>query len=157
MKVLVVDDDLAVAEVVAGMLEDLDCDVEICDGPQPSLEWLITSMRFDLALIDAALPGISGIKLAELAANENISVLLTSGQPEACETLDRFHFPHLRKPFDLDILIAEAADILRDRGENIRRVRSSAALRLLEKEERRELNHPPRPNGPRIGGSDGAG
>jgi antitoxin ParD1/3/4 len=30
-----------------------------------------------------------------------------------------------------------------------------AALRLLEKEERQELNHPPRPDGLRTGGSDG--
>ena len=88
---------------------------------------MITSTRFDLALIDAVLPGVSGIELAELAANENIPALLTSGHPEVCQTLDRFHFPHLKKPFDLDALVAEARSIMRETEENIRRVQSSAA------------------------------
>ena len=38
VKVLVVDDDAAVADVIAGMLEDLGCDVEVRDGSQAALD-----------------------------------------------------------------------------------------------------------------------
>lgn len=57
MKVLVVDDDLAVGEVIVGMLEDLGCDVEIRDGPQPALDWLAGGALPDLVISDVRMPG----------------------------------------------------------------------------------------------------
>ena len=126
-RILVVDDDALVCEVVTDCLrEDLGAEVE-CALTGARGAQMITTMRFDLALIGAVLPGVSGVALAEPAANENIPALLTSGHPEVCETLDRFNFRHLKKPFDLDTLVAEATGIIRDTRETIRRVKASAA------------------------------
>jgi DNA-binding response OmpR family regulator len=125
--VLVVEDDPLVCDVVTDCLQSdlrarVDCAHNSLDG------WiLIKSYQYDLALIDAMVPEIGGFQLAELAANENIGVLLTSGHPESCDQLVRFNFPHLQKPYSFDAFIDDATTILQDARENIRRVRDAAA------------------------------
>jgi hypothetical protein len=69
---------------------------------------------------------VSGIALAEFAADEDTAALMMSGHPKINETLDRFDFPHLEKPFELASLAAEATSIMRDTRKNIRRVKASA-------------------------------
>jgi DNA-binding response OmpR family regulator len=124
---LVVDDDPLVCDMVTDCLQSelrarVDCALNGEDA------WiLIKSYQYDLALIDAVVPGIGGFQLAELAANENIGVLLTSGHPDSCDRLVRFDFPHLQKPYALDTLIAQASTIIQDARENIRRVQDAAA------------------------------
>jgi DNA-binding NtrC family response regulator len=126
-RILVVDDDALVCEVLTDCLqEDLGAKVECAlTGERGAL--MIAGMRFDLTLIDALLPDVSGIALAEFAADEDTAALMTSGHPQVSETLDRFDFPYLEKPFDIASLIAEATSIIRDTRENIRRVKTSAA------------------------------
>jgi DNA-binding response OmpR family regulator len=126
-RILVVDDDPLICEIVTDCLrQDLSAYVDAAqNGRDAAL--LIKGYQFDLAVIDAVLPDIDGLDLAELAANENTGVLFTSGHPESCDKLNRFNFPHLRKPFDLDALVGEAASIVRDTRENIQRVRVATA------------------------------
>jgi len=125
--VLVVEDDPLVCDVVTDCLQSdlrarVDCAHNGLDG------WiLIKSYQYDLALIDAMVPEIDGFHLAELAANENIGVLLTSGHPGSCDQLVWFNFPHLQKPYNFDTLIGEANTIIQDARENIRRVRDATA------------------------------
>lgn len=125
-KILVVDDDALVCDVLTGCLrEDLGAEVKCAlTGEHGAL--MITGMRFDLTLIDALLPDVSGIALAEFAADEDTAALMMSGHPKINETLDRFDFPHLEKPFELASLVAEATNIMRDTRKNIRRVKASA-------------------------------
>ncbi len=123
---LVVEDDPLVCDVVTDCLQSelgarVDCALHGEDG------WiLIKSYQYDLAIIDVMVPGISGFQLAELAANENIGVLLTSGHPDSCDQLTRFNFPHLTKPFDLDVLTGSATAIIQSNRKNIRRVRDAS-------------------------------
>jgi DNA-binding response OmpR family regulator len=126
-RILVVDDDPLICEMVTTCLRQalpayVDAALKGRDGAL-----LIKGYQFDLTVIDAVLPDMDGLALAELAANENTGVLLTSGHPASCDTLNRFNFPYLRKPFDLDALVGEASVIIRDIKENIRRVREAAA------------------------------
>ncbi len=134
-RILVVDDDPLVCEIVTDCLRlDMSAYVDAAqNGRDGAL--LIKGYQFDLAVIDAVLPDMDGLALAELAANENTGVLLTSGHPETCDALDRFNLPHLRKPFDLDALVGAASVIIRDTRENIRRVRTAAAQMAVHTEE----------------------
>ena len=60
-----------------------------CRNRTEGLTALLTH-SFDLAIIEAILPGGSGISLAAVAANENIPVLLMSGHPDANLKLQAF-------------------------------------------------------------------
>jgi CheY-like chemotaxis protein len=99
MKVLVVDDDLAVAEVIAGMLEDLGCEVEIHDGPQPALDWLAGGALPDLVLSDIRMPGAqSGIDLAKQIRRTYPDVLIVLVTGYSDRVTDDLELPVLLKP-----------------------------------------------------------
>jgi DNA-binding NtrC family response regulator len=83
--------------------------------------------HFDLALIDGTLPEISGLELAAIAANRNIPALVIAGHPQTIERLDRVGCPYLVKPFALEQLLSEAARVMAEAADNIRRVKASAA------------------------------
>ena len=87
---------------------------------------MLRSSQFDLALIDACLPGLSGLQLAEIAANENTPVLLISGHPDINATLASCGFPHLPKPFSLDALLQRSKEAIVLAEENVRLVKASA-------------------------------
>lgn len=79
---LVVDDDPAAAEVIAGMLEDLGCEVDIRDGPQPALDWLASGALPDLVISDLRMPGAqSGIDLAKQIKRDypDMQIVLVTG------------------------------------------------------------------------------
>jgi len=125
--VLVVDDDPLVCDALSDCFREelrarVDCAQSGLDGAK-----LLKCCQYDLALIEAVLPDVDGLRLAELAANENIGILLISGHPDACNQLAKFKFPHLKKPFGFGIMIEEAATIIQETWDNIRRVREAAA------------------------------
>jgi len=125
-KILVIDDDPAVCEVIIACLHEwagtaVECALDGRLGAQK-----LQREHFDLALIDGALPAVSGLELAAIAANENTPALLLSGHPDCNETFDSFGYPHLAKPFSLDRLLAESKRVIADAHENIRRVKASA-------------------------------
>ncbi len=99
MKVLVVDDDLAVAEVIAGMLEDLGCDVEVRHGVEPALELLAAGEMPNLIVSDIRMPGgRTGIDLARAVAatHPDVPIVLVSGYAD--RPTDSLRWPVLSKP-----------------------------------------------------------
>ena len=135
--VLVVDDEPAICELLSDCLRnDLHARVDCAHDGRDGLK-LLKASHYDLALIDAILPGINGFRLAELAANDKTPVLLVSGNPSACEQLERFGFPHLSKPFALDVLVSEARAAMQAMG------RTSAGSTRLPSRCGLKLKHSP--------------
>jgi DNA-binding response OmpR family regulator len=126
-KILVIEDDPAVCEVITNCLQEwagitVDCAQNGMLGAQK-----LQQGHFDLALIDGALPRVSGLQLAEIAANGNTPVLLLSGHPDYNEKFHSFGYPYLAKPFSPDQLLSESQRVIAETSENIRRVKASAA------------------------------
>jgi DNA-binding NtrC family response regulator len=146
-KILVIDDEHVVCDVIADAFEDwpgaqVTCVQKVGQGAQR-----LRAEKYDLALIDALLPEIPGLELAVLAVNENTPVVLLSGHPEITETLAGCNFPHLAKPFALADLMEKSREAVEDSLRNIARVRESfeimkahdKALRSALEESRRLL------------------
>ena len=126
VKILIVDDEPLVLDVLTASLGDVfDVEVERAETGLAGAK-MIAAARYDLAIIDAGLPQISGLELAELAADRNIPVLLISGHPQAADDLQQFGFPYLAKPFPLDRFISEVTETMRDFSENIRSVKEAS-------------------------------
>ena len=68
--------------------------------------------RFDLVLVDVFLRDASGTLIAQLAANTNSRVLLTTGHADAASRFRRFDVPYLLKPFDLEELSRESMRVM---------------------------------------------
>ena len=126
-RVLVVDNDPLVSGLVAVLMEvDLAAEVKRARTGALAAQ-AIEGGAFDLAIIDVLMPEISGLVLAERAANRNIPALLCTGHPDALAQLRIHGYPHLAKPFNAFELIHEAAKAITATAENISRVKASAA------------------------------
>jgi two-component system, OmpR family, alkaline phosphatase synthesis response regulator PhoP len=126
-RVLVVDDETMICDVITEYFrENLGMIVDCANSGDEAAD-VLERERFDLALIDVTLPGISGFELATLAADEDTPVLLITGNPESNFKLHQFGFPHLAKPFSLERLRLEAARVMAEHGSNVTRVKASVA------------------------------
>jgi DNA-binding NtrC family response regulator len=133
-KVLVVDNDPQICELVADLMEvDLAAEVNRAMTGTAAAE-AIDGGAFSLAIIDVSMPEVSGFDLATRAANRNIPSLLCTGHPDALILLQEHGFPHVAKPFKVADLLHEAAKAITATAENIARVKASAEKMLATAE-----------------------
>ena len=108
-KVLLVEDEPLIREVMAELLEDAGFDVvATCSGDEAAI--LLAEDGFSVLLTDVTMPGaIDGIALAEHAreVHPGLPVVFVSGRPET-ELRARHLKPPMeffRKPYDVDRLV----------------------------------------------------
>jgi two-component system cell cycle response regulator CpdR len=94
--VLVVDDEPAVLDVTASMLEDLGCEVVTAADGNDALQKLSINHRIEILITDVNMPGMNGYELTERATRirGGLKVILLSGRDQAASRL-----PLIRKPF----------------------------------------------------------
>jgi DNA-binding response OmpR family regulator len=100
-RILVVDDRPDICELLRGCLSD-DGYTVVCDtdGANALARLRRDGERFDLAVIDATLPGaVDGLVIAEELDRLGTRVLIITGNLAVIETLEEGRFPLLRKPF----------------------------------------------------------
>jgi len=112
--ILVVDDDMMIAEVTAALLEDLDHTVIIANSAADAMEQLrARGDTIDLLLTDHAMPGMTGIELAAKARQDRpeLPIILASGYAEipSGEGLGLFR---LAKPYRREELEAGVASVM---------------------------------------------
>jgi PAS domain S-box-containing protein len=121
--ILIVDDDYQVRDFVALYLEEHGYRVIASESGQAAVD-AIDKATIDLAILDVAMPGMSGPELARLARQRRpgLPVLFMTGYPNA-QVLDRMSGgPMLRKPFKAAKLVAEIEAMLPRSGEAASRV-----------------------------------
>ncbi len=98
--ILVVDDDPLIASSTVNMLEDLGHIVLEANSGKRALEILEKGQAVDLMITDQAMPGMTGMELAEVALQRrpNLPILLATGYAElpAGQSLK---LPRLSKPY----------------------------------------------------------
>jgi CheY-like chemotaxis protein len=105
LAVLVVDDDPLVLASTAGMLEDLGHTTVEAESGQEALHLLRGGRRFDLVVTDYAMPGMTGLQLAEELHRHwpQLSVMLATGYAELQGTAIN-RLTRLPKPFGQEAL-----------------------------------------------------
>jgi PAS domain S-box-containing protein len=111
--ILVVDDDALVAMSTAMMLEDLGHQVIEANSGQDALDVLKQARAVDLLLTDHAMPGMTGMELAQRARTlrPELPILLTTGYAELPGGAG-IPLPRLTKPYQQAQLAAELAKLL---------------------------------------------
>jgi CheY-like chemotaxis protein len=120
-RVLLVDDDVLVLEVIAYMLTDLGCDTVTARSGTEALGTIANDNTIEVLISDINMPGLAGSELAERARayRPQMKVILLTGGPA-----DSRGFPLLRKPFaqsDLQRVMAETTVDPTDRAGGKRR------------------------------------
>ena len=113
-RILVVEDDLLVAEVAVAAFEDMGHLVDHSENAASALERL-HSTSFDLVFSDIVMPGgMSGIELAEIIAETypRLPILLATGYSSAALAQGALRFPVLAKPYGLEELSRRVGQML---------------------------------------------
>ena len=110
-RVLVVDDDLLVLEVVASMLEELGCETLRVRSGTEALGTIGSDQTIDVLIADINMPGLDGSTLATWARSfrPELPIILITGGVTASRG-----FPLLRKPFarsDLERVMTETTGL----------------------------------------------
>jgi CheY-like chemotaxis protein len=113
--VLVVEDDLFVAELAADMLGELGFESTVTHSAKEALERLAGGDRPKLVFSDVVMPGgITGIELARKLRERfpELPILLTTGYSEQVSVTQGF--PVLQKPYELTALAGAIGNLLKE-------------------------------------------
>ncbi|WP_058233784.1 MtrAB system response regulator MtrA [Devriesea agamarum] len=108
-RILAVDDDLAIAEMVGIVLRGKGFDVTTCSDGAQALE-VFDQVRPDVVLLDLMLPGMDGIEVCRRLRDESgvpiIMLTARSDTADIVEGLEAGADDYLTKPFEPDELVA---------------------------------------------------
>ena len=121
IKILMIEDDLELAEVLTEFLEDLKMEIITEDDPFNALSRLKLE-SFDLVILDLTLPGMDGLEVcAEIRAKQNVPIIISSARSDINDKITALELgadDYLPKPYDPRELEARIHSVLR-RYENI--------------------------------------
>lgn len=113
--ILVIDDEIAIREVLAGLLADEGYETTLAGDGQEGLERLEETPA-DVVLSDVMMPRLNGLEVARaIAASprfEAIPVVLMSAGGRAVITAGTPYAAYVTKPFDIDALLATLRQVL---------------------------------------------
>ena len=113
-RVLIVEDDIFVAELAADMLAELGFESTVTHSATEALERLAGGDKPKLVFSDVVMPGgITGVELARKLRERfpELPILLTTGYSEQISATQGF--PVLQKPYQLDALAGALGDLLK--------------------------------------------
>ena len=117
MRVLVVEDDVGLAEAIAEGLDDEGFDVELSHDGIDGL-WRARERSYGAIVLDILLPGMNGYKVCQTLREEGIwtpVLMLTAktGEYDEAEALDTGADDFLSKPFSFVVLVARLRALAR--------------------------------------------
>ncbi|MDD1521957.1 MULTISPECIES: hybrid sensor histidine kinase/response regulator [Bradyrhizobium] len=125
MSVLVVEDNIELANFAADGLTELGYSITLIDNATDALaELVVDADRFDVVFSDVVMPGMTGLDLAQAIRDRSIGVpvVLTTGYSQALSQEGVAGFDLVQKPYSIE----ELSRVLH-RAARIRRVRDGAA------------------------------
>ncbi len=118
-RILIVEDDLTIAETLAYNLTHEGYDIRTTDNGHDAID-LVRSFRPDLVLLDVMLPGMSGFEVCQrlradpLTAKTPIMILtVRSSETDVVYGLDLGAQDYVTKPFSPKVLLARIRSLLR--------------------------------------------
>jgi len=120
MRILVVEDDVQIADMLTEALTNRQYQVDVAHDGEIAWDW-IEAFEYNLVLLDITLPKMSGIRLCQQLRDRNsvIPVLMLTARDTIADKiigLDAGADDYMVKPFDLEELMARVRALLRRGG-----------------------------------------
>ncbi len=115
-KILMIEDDLELAEILTEFLEQYDFVVTTEDDPFKALS-ILKLEPFDAVILDLTLPGMDGLEVCEaIRARQNIPIIISSARSDVTDKIHALELgadDYLPKPYDPRELEARIHSVLR--------------------------------------------
>ncbi|HWC33139.1 MAG TPA: response regulator transcription factor [Actinomycetota bacterium] len=136
-RILIVDDDEGIRDVVGFALENAGFEVEAVEDGETALE-AATANPYDAVVLDVMMPGVSGIDVCrELRARSGVPILMLTAKDAEVERvlgLELGADDYVTKPFSTAELVSRIRAVVRrrelDRSENRSAIREVGGLRI---------------------------
>ncbi len=120
MRVLLIEDDPSLAELVAANLRDLPATVAVFENGWQGLD-AASREKFDLAVLDWMLPGLNGLEICRKirASGQRFPILMLTARADEADKiagLETGADDYLTKPFSVGELMARVRALLRRTG-----------------------------------------
>ncbi len=117
-RILIVEDEEAIADLEKDYLELSDFEVAIENTGDAGLQTALTE-EFDLIILDLMLPGMDGFEVCRtIREKEDVPIIIVSAKVTKEDKLNGLILgadDYIEKPYDIDILIAKVAGIMKRR------------------------------------------
>ncbi|MCL1057596.1 response regulator [Shewanella gelidimarina] len=132
MRILLVEDDIMIAEAMQQSLIDASYAIDWVNNGQSALDSLATH-NYDCVLLDLGLPGLDGlVVLAKIREKYNLAVIVITARDtlkSRIEGLDSGADDYVIKPFDMSELLARMRAVIRRRsGSSVPTLESSQLI-----------------------------
>ena len=125
VKILIVDDDKIIADILRDLLSEKDRLVDVCYDGFSAIENMQKS-HYDLVIVDMVMPGVGGLDLLKFAKkiNPDVIVIIVTGYASvetAVTAIREGAYDYIRKPCKLEeisIVVKNAIDKIRLNREN---------------------------------------
>lgn len=136
-RILVVDDDNMIRDMLKEILERENYIVDVSESSGDALEKLI-DYKYNLLLLDANLPGISGFELLKYCKKHHplMEIIMITGNPElddAISTVKDGAFDYIAKPFSIDKLTRRIKEAVAHQKEQLIKSLSSNGGSIFSK------------------------
>ena len=115
-KILVVEDDLDIQELLQNFLQESGYDITVANDGLEAIN-LFSDDDFDLILLDILLPKIDGFSVCEFIRKKSqipiIILTALNGEKEQIKGLDLQVDDYITKPFSMPVLVRKIAAVLR--------------------------------------------
>ena len=115
-KILIVEDDLDIQELLQNFLQEAGYEVSIANDGVEAVS-LFSTAHYDLILLDVMLPKIDGFTVCELIRKQSqipiIMLTALGGEKEQIKGLDLQVDDYITKPFSMPVLVRKIAAVLR--------------------------------------------
>ena len=115
-KILVVEDDLDIQELLKNFLQEAGYSIVLANDGVEALS-IFSDVQFDLILLDIMLPKIDGFAVCELIRKQSqvpiIMLTALSGEEDQIKGLDLQVDDYITKPFSMPVLLRKIAAVLR--------------------------------------------
>lgn len=121
MEILIVEDDIYIANAEQEILNLKNYDTKVCYSGTEAVE-LIKEHDYDLILLDVMLPGLDGFQVMERVAYRNIPIIFVTARQDIKDRLHGFNLgavDYIIKPFEMMELLARVEVALRRNGKTV--------------------------------------
>ncbi len=115
-KILMIEDDLELAEILSEYLQQFEFEVEVEDDPFKALS-ILKLKPYDLVILDLTLPGMDGLEVCEaIRRRQDIPIIISSARSDVTDKVNALELgadDYLPKPYDPRELEARITSVLR--------------------------------------------